>query len=142
VSTRPDRSWIATVDGKFSLGPVSLYYQVPFGEMHAQMVFSNALVPKDTFTVLDRYAILEYKDRFAKDRFGLTAKGYYTQFVRDFSIQLFPASVLLPGEPNDPNDPTKGWKRSTGGFQFSFAGQLVQRTGLTLDADLNLPASI
>jgi iron complex outermembrane receptor protein len=136
VSTEPLRSWLVYLDGKYTFGPISLYYQIPFGENHPQMVFANAVVPNDTWSQYDRYAILEYKDRYLKDRIGLTAKGYYTQFVRDFSIQLFPGSSLLPAFKDAHGN------MNPGGLHFSFAGQLNQRTGATLDLDVNLPYSI
>src|SRR5262249_8770115 len=98
----PDRSWTAIVDGKYSYGPLSLSYMIPFGDVHPNMVFANAVVKGDTWNFFDRYAVLEYKDRFAKDRFGITVKGYGTQFVRGASIQLFPSSAFLPRNPADP----------------------------------------
>ena len=61
--------------------------------------------PNDIWNHYDRYGVLEYKDRFAKDRVGLTVKGYGTQFVRDFSIQLFPPSALLPARSGDAERP-------------------------------------
>ncbi len=106
------------------------------GTNHPQLVFNNAIVPKDTWNIYNRYAILEYKDRFLKDRLGFTAKGYYTQFVRDYSIDLFPASSLFPAFTDANNH------QNAGGFQFRFPGMLIQRTGLTLDADVNLPYNI
>src|SRR6185312_7629169 len=64
----PDRSWLVIVDGKYSYGPLSLYYMLPFGDQHPNLVFGNAVVKGDTWNLYDRYGALEYKDRYAKDR--------------------------------------------------------------------------
>ena len=77
-------------------------------------------MPKDTWNQYNRYVILEYKDRYLKDRLGLTAKGYWTQFVRDYSIMLFPPSTLFPAF-TDANN-----KKNVGGFQFGFPGPRVE----------------
>lgn len=127
----PARSWMLTVDGKISLGPVSLYYMAPFGDIHPQLVFANAVVPNSTWNMWDRYAILEYKDRFKKDTIGVTVKGYWTQFVRNFDIQLFPPSSLFPAF----NGP--GGNPQVGGLHFGFPNQFVHRGGTTLDLDFN-----
>ncbi|HEX6836861.1 MAG TPA: TonB-dependent receptor, partial [Polyangia bacterium] len=132
----PDRSWLVTVDGKYSLGPVSLYYNVPFGVVHPQLGFSNSIVPKDSFTTFDRYGVLEYKDRFFADRFGLQAKGYYVQFYRQHSIQLFPPSGFFPAFAG-PDGTTE-----VGGLHGDITHHLVQRGGITLDSDLVLPHGI
>jgi outer membrane receptor protein involved in Fe transport len=131
----PDRSWMVNFDGKISLGPVSLLYSIPFADYHQQMTFANAIVPKNNATSFNRYVILEYKDRFAKDVFGLTVKGYWSEFVNNFNSQLFPPFAQFPGftGPDGPN---------VGGVHFNFAPQysssLAQRTGVTVDTDLNL----
>ncbi len=125
VSTLPQRSWLVNIDGKYSLGPVSLYYQVPFGEGYPQLTFSNAIVPKDNWAVYDRYGILEYKDRYLNQKVGLTVKGYYTQFVRSYDVNIYPSSALLPD-----------------GLAFSLRHQFIQRTGVTVDSDANLPFNI
>ncbi len=130
----PYRSWLVVVDGKYSYGPLSLYYMLPFGDIHPNMVFANAIVQGDTFNHYDRYGVLEYKDRYAKDRVGLTVKGYAVQFVRDYSIQLFPSSAFFPQQ--------TGINNGLGGLHFSFAGQKIFRFGGTADLDINLPLNI
>ena len=66
---------------------------LPFGDMHPQPgLRQRACVPDDTWNLYDRYGVLEYKDRFCKDRFGLTVKGYCIQFVRDYRHPALPAS--------------------------------------------------
>lgn len=128
----PDRSWLVHIDGKYSFGPVSLYYMLPFGDVHPNIVFNNAVVQNSSFPIYDRYGVLEYKDRYAKDRVGLTVKGYAIQFVRDVSAQLFPSSAFLPK--TSMSDP--------GGIHFSFVGQKIFRFGGTADLDFNLPFNI
>ena len=131
----PDRSWMAMVDGKFSYGPISLYYMVPFGDTHPNLTFGNAIATKgELFRQYDRWGVLEYKDRFAKDKVGLTIKGYGTQFVRDLGIQLFPSSVFLPRNPAIQGD--------VGGLNFNVIGQQIFRAGGQADLDVNLPYGI
>jgi outer membrane receptor protein involved in Fe transport len=131
----PPRSWWAIVDGKYTFGPLSLYYMLPFGEYHPNLVFANSVETKDSWQTYDRYGMLEYKDRYLKDKIGLTVKAYGAQFVRDYSIQLFPTSAFLPARnPMDPNGP--------GGFHFSIAGQKIFRAGGTADLDFALPFNI
>jgi outer membrane receptor protein involved in Fe transport len=130
----PERSWVVRVDGKYSLGPINLYFDIPFGAMHFQNIFANATVPQNTWTTLDRTAAIDYKGRFWKDRFGLTVKGYWTQFVRQYDVMLFPPSVLFP-----PNRNMAGDVINPGGLRFSFPHHQVHRIGLNLDTDLNLP---
>lgn len=127
----PTRSWFVTVDGKYSLGPFTLYYMVPFGDVHPLLGFANVMVQGDNWNQYDRYGVLEYKDRFAKDRIGLTVKAYGVQFVHDLDIQLFPSSSFFPQNPMDPKD--------RGGLHFGFVGQKVFRFGGTVDLDVNLP---
>jgi iron complex outermembrane receptor protein len=130
----PERSWQVIVDGKYSFGPVSLYYMLPFGDMHPNLGFANAVITGENWQHYDRYGVLEYKDRFAKDRVGLTVKGYGTQFVRSYTVQLFPSSAFFPKDASVQGDP--------GGLHFSFAGQTVFRGGGTVDLDVNLPFNI
>ena len=88
----------------------------------------------DTWNHYDRYGVLEYKDRFAKDRLGLTVKGYGTQFVRDFGVAALSVERVLAPRPTTPATP--------GGLHFSFAGQQIFRFGGTADLDVNLPFNI
>jgi iron complex outermembrane receptor protein len=132
----PERSWLITIDGKYSYGPVSLYYAIPIGELHPQLTFGNIIAYGNRFNHYDRYGILEYKDRYLKDRIGLTVKGYYTQFVRDFVFQALPPSFVFPVFSRD------GGKTERGGLLADLAGQLIQRAGGTVDVDVNLPYNL
>ena len=135
-SVDPERTWMVTIDGKISLGPVTLYYMVPVGDIHPQLVFSNAVVPNDTTPIYDRYAALEYKDRMWDSHMGLTIRGYYSQFLRGGSIQVQPASSLYP-----PFVDSNGQK-NYGGLHFNISNQLIQRAGGNVDIDLNLKHGI
>jgi iron complex outermembrane receptor protein len=121
----PPRSWLVTVDGKYSVGPVSLYYMLPFGDIHPNLAFSNTVVTQTTFNQYERYGVLEYKDRYSKGRIGLTIKGYGVQFVRDLTAQVTASNTFLPG-----------------GLRFTFTGQKIFRAGGTADLDVNLPLNI
>jgi iron complex outermembrane receptor protein len=136
TGTWPQRSWNLTVDGKYTFGPLSLYYNIPFGDTHSQLVFSNQNVGgTGKFTTFDRYVIAEYKDRFFKDRFGLTVKGYWSELVRQIQVQLFPPNHLTPAFV-DANG------NQHFGLHFDIDGQFVQRGGGTVDTDINLPYGI
>ena len=51
--------------------------------------------PLDTF---DRYAVAEYRTRFADDKAGITRAAYVQQFVRDFDpLQVLAPSPLIAG---------------------------------------------
>ncbi len=131
----PARSWLVTVDGKYSLGPVSVFYMVPVGDLHPAFSFGNTTVPNTKWNMYDRYAALEYRDRFLHDRIDLTARGYFTQFVRGNAVELFGPSSVFPAFTN-----TDG-SANVGGFHFDFSKQLIQRSGGTVDADFHLPRS-
>ena len=138
VEVRPERSWVVMVDGKYSLGPVSLLYQLPFASMNQALSFANAAVPANNANVFDRFAALQYQQRVLKGTLGITAKGYWSQFIRNYNSTLFPPQAQFPGftGPLGPN---------IGGVRFSFSDpnhSMIQRTGLTLDLDVNLPHGI
>jgi iron complex outermembrane receptor protein len=137
-SPDPERSFFVNIDGKYSLGPVTLTFNIPWGQTHPQLIFANSITTRPaSWNVYDRYVILDYKGRFWKDRFGITAKAYWTQFVREYDIRLFPASGLFP--PFTDNDGMGGTFMNPGGLYFNLQRSFIQRTGLTLDMDLNLP---
>jgi outer membrane receptor protein involved in Fe transport len=136
TSMMPDRSWMVIVDGKYTLGRVSLYYHLPFGEQNQQIGFVASVVPDNKTTTFDRHVALEYADHFLHDRLGLTVRAYWAQFVRQFDSQLFPSSAFFPGYTNPDGTP------NIGGVHFLFQPQystLIQRAGTTFDFDLKLP---
>jgi outer membrane receptor protein involved in Fe transport len=134
AETWPLRSWMVFVDGKISLGPLTLEYQIPFADLHQQTAFASAVVPGNSTSVFNRFVALEYKDRFFKDRFGINLKGYWAQFLTNFHTQLFPPQVQFPAFSGPLG-------QSPGGVNFEFNNQwssLTHRAGLTLDTDLDL----
>jgi iron complex outermembrane receptor protein len=131
----PERSWLVTVDGKYTLGPVSLYYSVPLGQTSTQMAFLPFASQYGHVTRFDRYGILEYRQRFWKERFSISAKGYYTQFVLESEPQAFPTSALFPAF-TDANGTS-----FRGGLQNRASG-LTHRFGGMVDGDLSLPYHI
>jgi len=133
TSRQPPRSWIAIVDGKYSLGPVSLYYMLPFGEEHPSLSFGDIPVDGTTWRIYDRSGALEYKDRFLSDKLGLTAKLYGVQFVREIHAELLPPSAFFP-----PFTDAQG-KPNAGGLVIDVTTQKIFRVGGTVDFDVNLP---
>ena len=130
-----DTSWLAIFDGKISAGPLSLYWSYPIGNIYQPLNFSGGAVTQDKnamgqvipastanlWNFYDRYAILEYRDRFVADKVGLDAKLYYIDFERHLAPRVFGSSVALPG-----------------GLSFDVTGQSVTRFGATLDADATI----
>ncbi|HEX2685836.1 MAG TPA: TonB-dependent receptor [Kofleriaceae bacterium] len=126
TGTDQPQSTIVTVDGKLSYGKLQLRVYAPFGRKYNPMGLSGEPVretlPEDPMCpagttdmfcvdprrasrqnredVFDRYAVLEYRTRFWKDKAGLAARGYVQQFVRGFEpLQVLAPSqlLLLPG---------------------------------------------
>ena len=130
ITSGAARSWLLNLDGKLTLGPLSLYGSFPVGQLNHGLGFGNGYIPadpgrnKDSWNFYDRYAILEYKNRFLRDRLGLNAKAYYIQFNRDLDVRLYPDSGFLQN-----------------GFSFQVPDMLIQRYGGTLDADFTGPWS-
>src|SRR5262245_57347252 len=109
VTSDTARSWLLNLDGKISLGPVSLYFNYPTGELNYPTTFNASVIVNDskaggncgmgrphcdrsTWNFYDRYAVLEYHERFFTEKLGINAKGYYIQFNRDLAPRIFPAS--------------------------------------------------
>jgi iron complex outermembrane receptor protein len=116
------RSWIVTIDGKYSVGPFSLYYSVPFAQMYSEQSLTTSPDGRHNFTIFDRYGILEYRQRFLGSRLGVTARGSYVQFQRSVQDYLYPESAILPV-----------------GLPIAATTALVQRYGGTVDVDIALP---
>ena len=112
TSTNEAQSLIVNLDAKITYDKLQLRVSAPFGQMYKPFGFSGEPVQNvagnpndpegtarynrsDTF---DRYAVLEYRTRFAEDKAGVTAHVYGIQFVRDFDpLQVLAPSQLIPG---------------------------------------------
>ncbi|MFN0253356.1 MAG: TonB-dependent receptor plug domain-containing protein [Kofleriaceae bacterium] len=145
VDSDQPQSMFATVDGKLTYGNLQLRVFYPFGEMYNPLALSgnpnreslvedevcdaNPMDPicvdprktsrknrQDTF---DRYAVLEYQTRFAKDKAGIAVRGYMQEFVRTFA----PLQVLTPSP------------LVAGGLAFKVALK-AYRAGSALDGDI------
>ena len=53
-----ERSWMVLIDGKYSLGPVNLYYMLPFGDLHPNMTNASVVASNHTWNQYDRYGVL------------------------------------------------------------------------------------
>lgn len=107
----PARAWLVNIDGKFILGPVTLAYSIPFGEMNSSLSTGSNLASgkydpmarapsgeavRNYLNTFDRYITLQAKGRFLKDRLGLDAKLYGIQFERHLSFPILPGTLLNP----------------------------------------------
>ncbi len=119
------RSMLVSLDGKVTYGDFQLRVSYPFGKRYNPAALSanpsrenlpedssctegvdnhdacndplrtSRLNRQDTF---DRYAVAEYRTRFAKGKAGITARGYVMEFVRGFGpLQILTPSDLIRG---------------------------------------------
>ena len=124
--TRSDQaqSMITTLDGKLTYDKLQLRVYFPLGHEYNPMGLSgqpvrqtlpedamcppgsttagctdpNRLSRKNREDVYDRYAVAEYRTRFAHDKAGIAVRGYVQQFVRGFEpLQILSASPTLQG---------------------------------------------
>lgn len=138
------QSLIVNLNGKLTIGKLQLRVAAPFGRMYKPFGLSGQPVREDLpedgvcggdmqpacldgrktsresrFDSFDRYAVAEYRDRFAKDKAGITARAYAQQFVRHFApLQVLAPSTLIQG-----------------GLSFS-ANVTSYRTGAAIDGDV------
>lgn len=124
TTTDQARSMITTLDGKLTYDKLVLRVYFPFGHEYKPMGLSgepvrqtlpeDAMCPvgstaagctdpsrlsrKNREDVYDRYAVAEYRTRFAHDKAGLAVRGYVQQFVRGFEpLQILSSSPALQG---------------------------------------------
>ncbi|MBA3452908.1 MAG: TonB-dependent receptor [Deltaproteobacteria bacterium] len=124
TSTDQAQSLIATFSAKVSYGKLQLRVSAPLGRRYNATGLSGNPsredLPEDErcpddlsdpsctdplrksrlnrVDVFDRYAVAEYRDRFADDKAGITARAYIMQFVRGFGpLQVLAPSGLLRG---------------------------------------------
>lgn len=124
ADTDQPQSMVASIDGKITYGDLQLRVSFPFGERYNPLALSGnpnreTLVEDDRCPMdlsdptcvdplrtsrknrqdmFDRYAVLEYRTRFAKDKAGIALRGYAQQFVRGFTpLQVLTPSALIPG---------------------------------------------
>ncbi|MBK9034402.1 MAG: TonB-dependent receptor [Myxococcales bacterium] len=148
----PPRSYLFNFSTKLTYDKLQFRAYVPFIERHTPLGFpgfvvretlpedqrctptgpSDGCVDKDRkardnqLNYFDRYAVLEYRDRFAGGRAGLKLQAYLTQFVRD-SAQigvLAPIAGLLEG-----------------GLAFRF-NATTYRAGGAVEGDIELPSNL
>jgi outer membrane receptor protein involved in Fe transport len=152
----PPRSYLFNLFGKFTYDKLQLRVQAPIIERHTPLGFPGFVVrqtlpedarcpntppvfdPADTcydkgrrsrdngINFFDRYATLEYRDRFAKGKAGIKLQGYLMQFVRDLTHVgvLAPVPGLLEG-----------------GLAFKF-NATSYRAGAAIEGDAELPKNI
>ena len=132
LTTDQAQSYIITLDGKLTYDKFQIRVFAPFAHMYKPFGFSGEPVrdvadPNDPKGIsrtnrsdfFDRYAVGEYRTRFAGDKAGITARAYVEQFVRNFEpLQILAPSPLIMGG-------------------LSFAADFTSyRTGTSLDGDL------
>jgi outer membrane receptor protein involved in Fe transport len=68
---------------------------IPFG---MTAVDSKGLSKRNRSDTFDRYAVAEYRTRFAHDKAGITSRAYLIEFVRGFSpLQVLAPSAAIEG---------------------------------------------
>ena len=135
ATTQEAQSLIVNLDGKLTYDKFQLRVFAPFGAMYKPMGFSGepvrdvagdpndpqGIARKNRSDTFDRYAVAEYRSRFADDKAGITVRGYFQQFVRNFEpLQVLAPSLAVPGG-------------------LSFHADLTSyRVGSALDGDLEI----
>ena len=112
VTATEPRTMIVNLDAKLTLGKLQIRVSAPFGTMYTPMGLSgdpvrdlangndpNGHARNNGFSDYDRYAVAEYRTRFAGEKAGITARTYLQQFVRSFNplLILAPSSVIQGG---------------------------------------------
>ncbi len=136
VESNPDRAYILNVDGRLSVGPVTLSYSIPLARMNTSLSFGSTVVPSpldpvtrvrtdqpltNYLNAYDRYITLQLRRRMLSDRLGIDVKAYGVQFVRELNTVIAPPSPAVPSGQNFVTSPTS------------------YRGGLTFDGDAVLP---
>ena len=115
VDVDTPRSHLMVASGNVHLGPVALYWHVPYGKIYRGVNFGGGVVratlDEDSldctlpankaacalrvdagktgreinFPIYDQQVMLRYRDRFFDDKFGLEARAFYVYFHREFS---------------------------------------------------------
>ncbi|MEZ4401582.1 MAG: TonB-dependent receptor [Kofleriaceae bacterium] len=152
----PPRSYLFNLFGKFTYGKLQLRVQAPFIERHTPLGFPGFVVREhlaedsrctqtepfydptgmcldkgrvardNQLNYFDRYAVLEYRNRFASGRAGFKLQAYAAQFVRDSAHLgvLAPIPGLLQG-----------------GLSFGFDATSY-RAGGAVEGDVELPQNV
>jgi outer membrane receptor protein involved in Fe transport len=144
TETDARQSMIWTLDGKLTYGKWQLRAWLPMGANYTPAGLSGEpvrqVLPQDgactpnvscidanrvnrasRVDLYDRYAVLEYRTRFAHEKAGIIGRAYFQQFVRS----LAPLQVLSPSD------------GLHGGLAIT-ADERSYRSGVGLDGDLEL----
>jgi outer membrane receptor protein involved in Fe transport len=124
TTTQEPQSLIVNLDGKLTFDKFQLRVSYPMGRMYKPIGLSGEpvrdVLPEDRrctagmidplcsdplhtsrsnrSDTFDRYAVAEYRTRFAHDKAGLTTRAYLMQFVRGFDpLQVLAPSTLIQG---------------------------------------------
>lgn len=123
TQTDQGQSMVVTLDGKLSYDKLQLRFYAPFGHLYNPMGLSGQPVRQslpqdpacpagttDTLCVdprhlsrinrediFDRYAVVEYRTRFSRDKAGIAVRGYLQQFIRGFEPLQVLAAQAVPG---------------------------------------------
>jgi outer membrane receptor protein involved in Fe transport len=122
TTTQEAQSLAVNLDGKATWGKLKFRGQFQIGKTYKPMglsgqpvrdastdprwdgvTFADTYDPdgtgrKNAFNTFDRYAVLEYQDRLASGKAGITLRGYVQQFIRGFeALQVLAPQGLLVG---------------------------------------------
>ncbi len=140
LTSDPSREFHFNWMGQVSLDALTLEWMLPFERDARQVSGGGALLNEDYRADKDAFAFdaetiaddsvsmvaLQFKDRFNKDAFGLSAKGYLVKWNLDEDpLGAFPPSDLSP--------------TTQVGFFTQLKDQGQYRYGLNLDMDASLP---
>ena len=114
VDVDTNRSHMIVASGNVQLGPIALYWHIPWGQVHRGVNFGGGVIQanldednldctnprnKDAcdkrvdpnkvgrtinFPIYDQLVMLRYRNRFLDDKLGMEARAFYVYFHRDF----------------------------------------------------------
>jgi len=131
------RSWWFNASGRLELGPFALDWMIPFEEEYRPIATGGSNIGRNYLTGTRddgistrgsdsvRVGILSYRDRFAEDRVGLSARAYFVSWqVREDPFGIYAASPLtLAGQ---------GHERD---IRLALRGDSIYRPGGAFDVD-------
>lgn len=132
-----NRSWWFNASGRLELGPVAVDWMLPFEEEYRPIATGGSNIGRNYLTGtreegIDtrgsdavRLGIVSYRDRFAEDKVGLSARAYFVSWqIREDPFGVYAASPLTLAGQNHPRD-----------IRLALVGENIFRPGGAVDVD-------
>jgi outer membrane receptor protein involved in Fe transport len=132
-----NRSWWFNASGRLELGPVAIDWMLPFEEEYRPIATGGSNIGRNYLTGnrdsgtdsrgsdAVRVGIISYRDRFAEDRVGLSARAYFVSWqIREDPFGVYAASALTLASQGHARD-----------IRLALRGEDVFRPGGAVDVD-------